>query len=84
MKKENRQVINALMLVLQFGINMLVPIFLCSLFGIWLGNRTGISWMMVPFFFIGALAGGTSVYKMAKKQLGGETDGNAGHAKKDQ
>ena len=67
MKKKNRQVLDSLILVFQFGINMLVPIFMCSLLGIWLGNKTGISWMMIPFFFIGALAGATNVYKMARK-----------------
>lgn len=67
MKKENRQVMDALILVFQFGLNMLVPIFMCCALGIWLGRRTGISWMMIPFFFIGALAGGTNVYRMAKR-----------------
>ena len=67
MKKDNRQVIDALILVLQFGINMLVPIFMCCALGIWIVDKTGISWMMVPFFFIGALAGGTNVYRMAKR-----------------
>ena len=67
MKKDNRQVIDALILVLQFGINMLVPIFMCCALGIFIGNNTGISLMMIPFFFIGALAGGTNVYRMAKR-----------------
>ena len=39
MKKDNKQVWNALILVFQFGINMLVPIFLCSIFGIWLATN---------------------------------------------
>ena len=82
MKNENREVVQALILVLQFGINMLVPIFMCSILGIWIGNRTGISWMMVPFFFVGALAGGTNVYRMAKK-LFKESDRDAKQAKKD-
>jgi hypothetical protein len=69
MKKDKRQVMNALVLVFQFGINMIVPIFLCSLLGIWIGERTGISWIMIPFFFIGALAGGTNIYKMIRKLL---------------
>ena len=69
MKKDNKQVWNALILVFQFGINMLVPIFLCSIFGIWLGEKTGISWMMIPFFFIGALAGSANIYKMARKLM---------------
>lgn len=67
MKKENRQVMDALILIFQFGLNMLVPIFMCSALGIWLGRRTGVSFMMIPFFFIGALAGGTNVYRMAKR-----------------
>jgi F0F1-type ATP synthase assembly protein I len=69
MKKDNRQVAEALVLVFQFGINMIVPIFLCSMIGIWLGERTGISWMMIPFFIVGALAGFTNIYKMVKKRL---------------
>ncbi|MCM1105324.1 MAG: AtpZ/AtpI family protein [Blautia sp.] len=81
MKKENSQIMRALILVFQFGINMLVPIFMCSLAGIWIGNKTGISWMMIPFFFVGALAGGTNVYKMARREWK-EPDKDAKHAKK--
>ena len=69
MKKDNKQVMNALVLVFQFGINMVVPIFLCCIIGIWIGDKTGISWMMIPFFFIGALAGFTNIYKMARKLI---------------
>ena len=65
--KKNRQVFEAFTMVLQFSINMLVPIGVCTAIGVWLGNRTGINWMMVPFFFIGVLSGGTSVYKMARR-----------------
>ena len=32
-------------------------------------GKTGISWMMIPFFFIGALAGSTNIYKMARKLM---------------
>jgi F0F1-type ATP synthase assembly protein I len=69
MKKDNRQIMYALSLVFQFGINMIVPIFLCSMVGIWLGEKTGISWMMIPFFIVGALAGFTNIYKMVKNRL---------------
>lgn len=82
MKRSNRQVFQALILVFQFGINMLVPIFMCSLFGIWLGEKTNHSWMMIPFFFIGALAGGTNVYKMSKRFLKDEHKDDR-HVKKD-
>ncbi len=67
MKKENRQVFEALALVFQFGIYMLVPIFLCTFLGIWLGRRYEITWIVIPFFFIGACAGFTGIYKMARK-----------------
>ncbi|MDD6504642.1 MAG: AtpZ/AtpI family protein [Lachnospiraceae bacterium] len=58
---------DALIMVLQFGISMIVPILLCTLFGVWLGERTGISWLAIPLFFVGAIAGGQNVYRMAKK-----------------
>lgn len=83
MKKENRQVINALMLVFQFGINMIVPIFLCCMLGIWIGRKTNLSWMMIPFFFVGALAGFTNIYRMAKRLFGGD-DKDRKHVKKDE
>ena len=83
MKKDTRQVLDALVLVFQFGINMIVPIFLCCLLGIWIGNKTGISWMMIPFFFIGALAGFTNIYKMARK-IYSRSDKDKKHVNKDQ
>lgn len=78
MKKQS-EVMEALMMVFQFGLNMLVPIFLCTGLGVWIGNKTGITWITIPFFFVGALAGFTSVYKMAKKLMGKGGD----HVKKD-
>lgn len=83
MKKDTRQVLDALVLVFQFGINMIVPIFLCCLLGIWIGNKTGISWMMIPFFFIGALAGFTNIYKVSRK-IYSRSDKDRNHVKKDQ
>ena len=82
MKKDNRQVMNALVLVFQFGINMVVPIFLCCMVGIWIGNKTGISWM-IPFFFIGALAGFNNIYKMARKLIDKDSKDDK-HVKKDE
>lgn len=67
MKKENRQIVEALALVIQFGIYMLVPIFLCTFIGIWIGRRFDILWIVIPLFFLGAIAGFTNIYKMSKK-----------------
>lgn len=66
-KKNNHEVWDALIMVLQFGINMLVPIFACTLIGVWLGNKLDINWLAIPLFFVGAIAGGQNVYRMAKK-----------------
>jgi hypothetical protein len=66
-KKDEHAVWDALVMVFQFGISMLVPIFLCTFLGVWLGNKLGIDWLAIPLFFLGAVAGGQNVYHMAKK-----------------
>lgn len=68
-KNDKKEIIQAFTLVLQFGINMIVPIALCMALGIWIGGKFDMDWIVIPFFFIGALAGYTSIYKMAKHYL---------------
>ena len=65
--KYNKNVYQALMMISQFGINMLVPIFVCSFVGMFLDWRFGTSFWMVVLFFVGALAGFTNVFRFAKK-----------------
>ena len=65
--KNNREVFQSFSMIMQFGINMLVPIFACTLFGAWLGEKTGISWLAIPFFAIGALAGMRNVFLFARR-----------------
>ena len=68
--KNPRKVFQALTMILQFGLNMIVPIMLCTLLGVWLGKRYDILWITIPLFIVGALAGFTNIYKMAKKIYG--------------
>lgn len=68
-QKNSRQVWDSLILVFQFSINMIVPILMCTLLGVWLGERFDINWIVIPLFFVGALAGGNNIYKMVRKQL---------------
>ena len=68
--KNQKKVFQSLTLILQFGLNMIVPIVLCMMFGIWLGRKYDILWITIPLFVIGALAGFTNIYKMAKKIYG--------------
>mgnify|MGYP000105065418 CR=1 FL=1 len=78
MKRDNKkEVMNALIMVFQFGINMIVPIFLCTLAGVWIGKKTGADWVTVPLFFIGAFAGANNIYRMVQKFLKSEDDGRA-------
>lgn len=65
--KYNKNVYHALTTISQFGINMLVPIFLCAFLGLFLDRRLGTSCFMVILFFAGALAGFRNVYLLAKK-----------------
>ena len=53
--KNQKKVFQSLTLILQFGLNMIVPIVLCMMFGIWLGRKYDILWITIPFFVIGAL-----------------------------
>lgn len=79
--KRNRSVFQALVLVTQFGINMLVPILLCTLLGVYLGKRFAIPIITIPLFLMGAMAGFRNVYRLAKKVY---EDKEVGNAKKDQ
>lgn len=54
-------------MVTQFGIDMIVPIVLCSLLGYYLDRHFGTSWIFVAMFFVGALAGAGNVYRFAKR-----------------
>lgn len=54
-------------MITQFGINMLVPIFLCSFVGMFLDRRLGTSFWMILLFFVGTLAGFTNVFRFAKR-----------------
>ncbi len=65
-KNEKKGVVQAFTMVLQFGINMMVPIGLCTALGVWAGNKFDMGWIVIPLFFMGALAGYTNIYRMVK------------------
>lgn len=74
--KYNKNVYRSLALVSQFGFTMLAPICLCTFGGIWLDRKFGTSWIAVLFFFIGALAGFGSVYRLARTIYEAKDPGN--------
>ena len=70
MKKINkRELTESFSMVLQFGLNMIVPIVMCIALGVWIGDKYDMDWIVIPLFFVGALAGYTSIFKMVKKYL---------------
>lgn len=67
-QKADRDAFRMIAMVTQFGINMLVPIFLCFFAGYWLDKKLGTSYFIIIFFFLGALAGFRNIYIYAKKR----------------
>lgn len=65
--KYNRNVYQALTMITQFGINMLVPIFICTFLGIFIDRKLDSSVFTVALFFVGALAGFTNVFRFARR-----------------
>ncbi len=78
-----KSVYQSLVLVTQFGINMLVPLLLCSMAGVYIGKRFDIEWIVIPLFFLGALAGFRNIHIMAKKIYQQKEERKQSRAKKD-
>ena len=70
--KDNSIIVRCLSMISQFTIHMLVPICMCSYVGYLLDKKWNTDLMFVFFFFIGALAGGRNVYRLAQKISGGK------------
>lgn len=80
-RKLDKSVYRSLTLITQFGINMIVPVMMCMFLGIFLDNKLGTGYWTVILFFVGALAGFNSVYKMAKRIYGDKS--NKGNDRED-
>ena len=63
----DKGVYRSLTQILQFGINMIVPILLCTFLGIFLDRFFHTSFLVIIMFFIGAAAGGRNVYIFARQ-----------------
>lgn len=69
MEKDNRSVHESLVLIMQFGINMIVPIFICTWLGVWLSDKTGYGILTVVLFVAGAAAGIQNCYRITKRMI---------------
>ena len=82
--KYKKIVYQSIAMITQFGINMIVPIFMCTLLGVYIGKKFDMMIIVIPLFIIGALAGFRNVYIMAKKIFEQESDRDTKHVKKTQ
>ena len=80
--KYDKSVYRSLTLITQFGINMIAPILMCTLLGVYIGKKYDMIIIVVPLFFIGALAGFSNIYRLAKKIFEQESDRDTKHVKK--
>ncbi len=80
--KYKKNVWQALTMVTQFGINMIVPILMCTMFGVYIGKKYDMLFIVAPLFVIGALAGFRNIYVMAKKIFEQESDRDTKNVKK--
>ena len=69
--KDNSIIVRSLSMISQFTIHMLVPICMCSYAGYLLDEKLNTSFLFIVLFFVGALAGGRNVYRLARKISGG-------------
>lgn len=66
-KPYDKSVYQSLTLITQFGINMIVPIGIMSALGVYLDKKFQTPYWTILLFFVGAIAGGQNVYRMAKR-----------------
>lgn len=73
-KKQTHNVLKALALISQLGINMLVPIVMCLFIGIWLDDKFETGFFIFIFIILGFLAAYKSLYDSTKSMFKGDRD----------
>ena len=71
--KYKKSVFQSLAQITQFGLYMIIPILLCTFIGIWLDKWLNTSFLVIIFFFLGAIAGGRNIYIFSKQIFGKDT-----------
>ena len=59
----------AFSMILQLGINMLVPILLCLFIGDFIYKRTGLTWPLLVLILLGIVAAFNGCYRLIKKMF---------------
>ena len=53
--KYKKNVYQSFTMVMQFGFNMIVPILMCTMLGVYIGRKFDMMFIVVPLFIAGAL-----------------------------
>lgn len=69
--KYKKCVFRSLSLVMQLGLSVVTPIFLCIFAGGYIDSRFGTK-TMLPFLILGTLAGGRSAYVLVQRMIAAE------------
>lgn len=80
--KYRKNVYQSFTMVMQFGLNMIVPILMCTMLGVYIGKKFDMLYIVVPLFAVGALAGFRNCYRMARKIFEQESDRDTRDVKK--
>lgn len=65
-KPYDKSVYRSVTMIMQLGINMIVPIAMTCAVGIFLDRKFHSGWITIILFFVGAIAGAQNVYRMLK------------------
>ena len=68
-QKERREMAENYSFVMQFSLNMMVPIMGCTFAGAYLDEKLTTNFLVIIGFFVGAAAGYTSIYKTVRKRF---------------
>lgn len=68
-KKANKETGLAFSFILQFSINMILPILSLTALGYYIDTKVGTSFLVIVGFFLGALTGATTIYKMSRVMI---------------
>lgn len=80
--KQKRNDLRYLTFITQFGIDMMVPILMCTMFGIYIGQKFDMMIIVIPLFIVGALAGFRSIYLTVQKISNQESNRDTKYVKK--
>lgn len=67
MKKENKGIAKAFVMILQVGLTMLAPLLVCGWIGLWMNDTFHTSWWFLVWMLLGVLAGFRNFFHLMRQ-----------------